>query len=121
MELQRLNKKELEKEGRRIFAEYLASSEDFFIGGQLEPCTKEYPTVMDMLYKEHLDNIEETKNRIKMYEEAIEDNKENATCVAALKKQLTFLEYYKHGKAKAKIQRNKSYRLYKKRSKNPFG
>ena len=92
MELQRLSKKELEKAGRQIFVEYLASSEDFFIGGKLEPCTSQYPTVADMLYKEHIDTIEEDKNRIKMYQEAIEDNKDNATCVAALKKQLTFLQ-----------------------------
>ena len=91
MELQRLNKKELIKVGKQIFVEYLASSEDFFIGGKLEPCTSQYPTVADMLYKEHLDTIEEDKNRIKMYEEAIEDNKDNPTCVAALKKQLAFL------------------------------
>ena len=92
MELQRLSTDELIKKGKEIFYDYVASNEDFYTGENYEPCTEEYPTVMDMLYKEILDSIQENADRIKMYEEAIEENKSNEPCVEALTKQLDFLK-----------------------------
>ena len=92
MELQRFSTEELIKKGKEIFYDYLASSEDFYTGEKYEPCTKKYPTVMDMLYKEILDSIDENADRIKMYEEAIEENKGNEPCVKALTEQLEFLK-----------------------------
>ena len=92
MELQRLNHDELVKKGEEIFYDYVASSEDFFTGGEYLKCTKQYPSVMDMLYKEHLDSVQENSNRIRIYEEAIEENKGNKLCVEALEKQLKLLK-----------------------------
>lgn len=91
MELQRLNNEELIEKSKEIFYDYLASSEDFYTGTDYEPCTKKYPTVADMLYKEILDSIKENEDRIKMYKDAIEENKGNKPCVDALQKQLDFL------------------------------
>ena len=91
MELQRLTNEELIEKGKEVFYDYLASSEDFYSEGEYTKCTKEYPTIMDMLYKETQDTIEENANRIKMYQEAIEENKGNEPCVRALTDQLEFL------------------------------
>ena len=91
MELQRFDNEELISKCKEIFYDYTASSEDFYTGEDYEPCTQEYPTVMDMLYKELLDSIQENKDRVAMYKEAIEENKGNQPCVDALKKQLDFL------------------------------
>lgn len=91
MEAIRLSKTELTKKAKEIFYNFLVSSEDFFNGSEFEPCKEEYPTIVDMLYREFELTLGENANRIEMYKSAIEDQKDNTECVKSLKEQLNFL------------------------------
>ena len=108
MELQRLDHKQLIEKGKEIFYDFMVSSEDYFSDGQIEPCTPEYPTITDMLYKEILDSVKENARRIKMYEDAIEENIENQPCVKALKQQLEFLKKEKELFLKSNMKNQKA-------------
>ena len=57
MSLERYTKEELIPKCKKIFLDYMSSTGDFYDEGDFKPCTKEYPTPMDMLYKELLDSI----------------------------------------------------------------
>ena len=91
MEAIRLSKTELTKKAKEIFYNFLVSSEDFFNGSEFEPCREEYPTIVDMLYREFELTLGENADRIEMYKSAIEDQKDNTECVKSLKEQLNFL------------------------------
>ena len=89
MTLQRLTKKELDQRCEEIFYDFMSSaSEKFFDETDSIDCTKEYPTPMHMLYKEIEDTLAENAARIKMFEEAIEENKDDEAVVQTLKEQL---------------------------------
>ena len=89
MALERLSLKELQDKSFEIFYDFMSSDkEKFFDEHQYVECTKEYPTPMHMLYKEMEDTIAENTARIKLFEEAIEENKEDSAVVETLKENL---------------------------------
>ena len=65
-----------------------STEEKFYDENSYADFNKEYPTPMHMLWKETQNSIEENTARIKMFEEAIEENKEDQAVVDVLKEQL---------------------------------
>lgn len=88
MSLERYTKEELIPKCEDIFLDFMSSTEDFYDEGNYLKCTDEYPTPMDMLYKELLNSIEENEARIKMFNEAIEENKNDSEVVKVMTEQL---------------------------------
>ena len=89
MTLERLSLEELQKKSIEIFYDFMSSDkEKFFDEHQSVDCTKDYPTPMHMLYKEMEDTLAENAARIKLFEEAIEENKDDAAVVETLKENL---------------------------------
>ena len=89
MALERLTNEELKVKCREIFYDFMSSDkEEFFDENKSVPCTKGYPTPMDMLYKELQDSLAENKARIDMFHEAIEENKTDKEVVDVLTEQL---------------------------------
>ena len=87
--LERLNLEDLRKICTEITYDFLSSNEEqFYRDNAYVDFSKEYPTPMDMLWKETQDSIEENKQRIKMFEEAIEENKNDKEVVDTLTEQL---------------------------------
>ena len=87
MALERLTNEELRDKCIEIFYDFMSSNEDFYDRGKNIPCTPEYPTPMDMLYKELLDSIAENTARLKLFDEAIEEHKNDAEVVQVLTEQ----------------------------------
>ena len=89
MTLERLSLEELQKKSIEIFYDFMSSDKErFFDEHTYVDCTEEYPTPMHMLYKEMEDTIAENKARIELFEEAIEENKEDKAVVDTLKENL---------------------------------
>ena len=89
MTLERLSLEELKEKSIEIFYDFMSSDkEKFFDEHQSIECTKEYPTPMHMLYKEIEDTLAENAARIKLFEEAIEENKDDAAVVETLNENL---------------------------------
>ena len=89
MALQRLSLEELQKRSMEIFYDFASSENEKFLDEhEFVPCTSEYPTPMHMLYKEMEDTLAENAARIKMFEEAIEENKDDKDVVDTLKENL---------------------------------
>ena len=87
MALERYTNEELRNKCIEIFYNFMSSNEDFYDRGKTTPCTPEYPTPMDMLYKELLDSIAENTARLKLFDEAIEEHSNDAEVVQVLKEQ----------------------------------
>lgn len=100
MTLKRLTLTELQNRCIEIFYEYMPKeNEDFNTDGssKFSPCLKDYPTPMDMLWKETQDSIEENRARIELFEECIEENKDDKDVVQTLREQIKpLLEERKH-------------------------
>ena len=89
MALERLSLDELREACTTIFYDFMSSTEEkFYDENSYADFNKEYPTPMHMLWKETQNSIEENTARIKMFEEAIEENKEDQAVVDVLKEQL---------------------------------
>ena len=89
MALERLSLDELREACTTIFYDFMSSTEEkFYDENSYADFNKEYPTPMHMLWKETQNSIEENTARIKMFEEAIEENKGDQAVVDVLKEQL---------------------------------
>lgn len=89
MTLERLSLDELRSKCEEITYDFLSSTEEkFYDETQYLEHDEEYPTPMHMLWKETQNTIAENTARIKMFEEAIEENKADQAVVDTLKEQL---------------------------------
>lgn len=87
--LERLNLQELREVCTELTYDFLSSTEEqFFQDSSYVDFNSDYPTPMDMVYKETQDTIEENKQRIKMFEEAIAENQNDKEVVDTLQEQL---------------------------------
>ena len=67
--LERLNLQELREVCTELTYDFLSSTEEqFFQDSSYVDFNSDYPTPMDMVYKETQDTIEENKQRIKMFD-----------------------------------------------------
>ena len=82
MTLERLTTKELQSRSIEAFYDFMASDTekfmDYFILQDLNP---DYPTPMDMLYKETKDTLDENAARIELFEQHIKENKGNEAVI----------------------------------------
>lgn len=89
MTLERLSLDELRSKCEEITYDFLSSTEEkYYDETQYLDLNPEYPTPMHMLWKETQNTIAENAARIKMFEEAIEENKADQAVVDTLKEQL---------------------------------
>lgn len=89
MTLKRLSVEELKERCIEIFYDYMPSTNSqFYDGENFIDCKAEYPTPMDMLWKETQDSIQENADRIRMFVECIEENKDDEDVVKTLKEQI---------------------------------
>ena len=89
MTLERLSLEELRSKCIDIFYDFASSENEKFLDEhEFLDCSEEYPTPMHMLYKEIEDTLAENAARIKMFEEAIEENKDDQAVVDTLKENL---------------------------------
>ena len=87
--LQRLSVEELKEKCIEIFYDYMPKEgNQFYNGNSFIDCEVDYPTPMDMLWKETQDSIEENRARIKLFEECIEENKDDKDVVQTLTEQI---------------------------------
>ena len=89
MALERLSLDELRERCTDIFYDFMSSTEEkFYDENSYVDFNKEYPTPMHMLWKETQNSIAENTARIKMFNEAIEENKADQAVVDVLNEQL---------------------------------
>ena len=89
MALKRYSVKELDKICTDIFYNFMSSTEEkFFDETEYLEFDKNFPTPMDMLYKELCNTIEENEARIKLIKEGIEELKNDKEAVESLQEQL---------------------------------
>ena len=89
MTLKRLPVEELKERCIEIFYDYMPSTNSqFYDGENFVDCKVEYPTPMDMLWKETQDSIQENAERIRMFEECIQENEDDEDVVKTLKEQI---------------------------------
>lgn len=89
MTLERLSLEELQKRSIEIFYDFMSSDkEKFFDEHASVEHLEGYPTPMHMLHKEIEDTLAEADARIKLFNEAIEENKDDAAVVETLKENL---------------------------------
>ena len=89
MNAERLSLDELREKCTEIFYDFMSSTEEkFYEETSYVDYNEEYPTPMHMLWKETQDTIAENEARIKMFNEAIEENKADQAVVDTLKEQL---------------------------------
>ena len=89
MNAERLSLDELKERCTEIFYDFMSSEEEkFYDDTSYVDFNKDYPTPMHMLWKETQNTIAENTARIKMFEEAIEENKNDQAVVDTLKEQL---------------------------------
>lgn len=89
MTLERLSLDELRSKCEEITYDFLSSTEEkFYDETSYVDYDEEYPTPMHMLWKETQNTIAENAARIKMFEEAIEENKADQAVVDTLKEQM---------------------------------
>lgn len=89
MTLERLTLDELRETCKGIFYDFMSSTEEkFYDENGYVDFNEEYPTPMHMLWKETQNSIAENEARIKLFNDAIEENSADQAVVDVLKEQL---------------------------------